>query len=141
MRKLRTTDAGQGSGSPTATPTTGTGALAFVTNYNDGKVSSFTRNITTGALKHTGQVTAGKKAKGPRGVVASPNGSFLYVANINDDNIYEYSIDSTNGIPKPLPTPSISNGTGTRPDELAINSGGNFAVGDGRGRDGYDLHG
>ncbi len=66
-----------GSGSPTAIPTTGTGALAFVTNYNDGKVSSFTRNITTGALKHTGQVTAGKKGKsGPRGVVASPNGSF-----------------------------------------------------------------
>ncbi len=60
-----------GSASPTPTKTPGTGTLAFVTNYNDGKVSSFTRNITTGALKHTGQVTAGAKT-GPRGVVASP---------------------------------------------------------------------
>ena len=74
---------------PTATPTAGTGALAFVTNFNDGKVSSFTRNTKTGALKRTGQVTAGAK-KGPRGVIAAPSGSFLYVANINDDNIYEF---------------------------------------------------
>jgi 6-phosphogluconolactonase (cycloisomerase 2 family) len=111
------------SSSATATPTSTVGTLAYVTNYNDGKVSSFTRNTTTGALKHTGQVSAGKK-KGPRGVVAS--GSFLYVANIEDDNIYEYSIDSTKGIPTALPTPSISNGSGTEPDELAINSSGNL---------------
>ncbi len=107
--------------SPTATPTSTAGTLAFVTNYNDGKVSSFTRNITTGVLKRTGQVTAGAK-KGPRGVVAF--GSFLYVANIADDNIYEYSINSTKGIPTALPTPSISNGSGTKPDELAMNSTG-----------------
>ncbi|MGB8411786.1 MAG: beta-propeller fold lactonase family protein [Candidatus Binatus sp.] len=112
-----------GSSSPTATPTTGTGTLAFVTNYNDGKVSSFTRNTTTGALTHTGQVTAGAK-KGPRGVVASPNGSFLYVANINDDNIYEYSINSTKGALTPLSPPAVSNGSGTGPDQLAISSDG-----------------
>ena len=110
-------------GSATATPTPGTGSLAFVTNYNDGKVSSFTRNTTTGALKHTGQVTAGAK-KGPRGVVASPSGSFLYVANIGDDNIYEYSIKSTNGTLTPLSPAAVSNGSGTKPDELAINSAG-----------------
>ena len=73
-------DNGNGSNTPTATPTGGTGALAFVTNFNDGKVSSFTRNTTTGVLKRTGQVTAGAK-KGPKGVVAAPSGSFLYVAN------------------------------------------------------------
>jgi|GEM_PF-472450 len=111
------------SGSPTATPTTGTGTLAFVTNYNDGKVSSFTRNTTTGVLTRTGQVTAGAKT-GPRGVVASPSGAFLYVANINDDNIYEFSINSTNGTLTPLFPASVSNGSGTKPDELAINSGG-----------------
>lgn len=110
-------------GSATATPTPGTGSLAFVTNYNDGKVSSFTRNTTTGALKHTGQVTAGAK-KGPRGVVASPSGSFLYVANIGDDNIYEYSIKSTNGTLTPLSPAAVSNGNGTKPDELAINTAG-----------------
>src|ERR1700722_5016584 len=88
---------GGGGNTPTATPTAGTGALAFVTNFNDSKVSSFTRNILTGALKLTkGQVTAGAKG-GPGGVVASPSGSFLYVANLKDDNIYEFSVNQTNG--------------------------------------------
>ena len=75
------------------------------------------------ALTHTGQVTAGAKA-GPRGVVASANGSFVYVANINDDNIYEFSINQTNGTLTPLATPSVSNGNATEPDELAMNGAG-----------------
>src|ERR1700722_6783011 len=54
-------DNGNGSNTLTASPTAGPGALAFVTNFNDGIVSSFTRNITTGVLKRTGQVTAGAK--------------------------------------------------------------------------------
>ncbi len=105
------------SGSPTATPTGTTATLAFVTNFNDGLVSSFHRNTTTGVLTWSGQVSAGAK-KGPRGVVASPDGSFLYVANINDDNIYEYSINSNGTLTKLSPA-FVSNGTGTQPDELA----------------------
>jgi 6-phosphogluconolactonase (cycloisomerase 2 family) len=114
---------GNGDGSPSATPTAGTGALAFVTNFNDAKVSSFTRNITTGVLKRTGQVTAGAKS-GPRGVIAAPSGSFLYVANIKDDNIYEFSVSQTNGTLTPLSPPSVSNGSGSGPDEIAINTAG-----------------
>ncbi len=110
---------------PTATPTLTAvaEALAFVTNFNDGVVSSFTRNTSTGALTHTGQVQAGATA-GPRGVVASPNGSFLYVANMNDDNIYGFSINQTGGTLTPLATPSVSNGNATEPDELAMNGAG-----------------
>ena len=115
---------GGGGGSPTATSTAGTGALAFVTNFNDGKVSSFTRNTSTGVLTlHPGQVKAGAKS-GPRGVIASPSGSFLYVANIKDDNIYEFSVNQSNGTLTPLSPPSVSNGNATEPDELAINSAG-----------------
>lgn len=122
----RTTGSGgSGSGSATATPTPGTGALAFVTNFNDGKVSSFTRNTTTGVLKHTGQVTAGKK-QGPRGVIAAPSGSFLYVANIADDNIYEFSVNPNNGTLTPLSPAFVSNGNNTGPDELAMNSSGSL---------------
>jgi 6-phosphogluconolactonase (cycloisomerase 2 family) len=120
---LLTPSGNGGSSSPTATATSGSGTLAFVTNYNDGKVSSFTRNLTTGALKHTGQVSGGKK-NGPRGVIATPNGDFLYVANIADDNIYEYSIDSKNGTLTALSPAAVSNGNGTKPDELAINNTG-----------------
>jgi 6-phosphogluconolactonase (cycloisomerase 2 family) len=117
---------GGGGKTPTATPTAGTGALAFVTNFNDGKVSSFKRNTTTGALTLTKpQVTAGAK-KGPRGVIAAPSGSFLYVANIKDDNIYEFSVNSTNGTLTPLSPPSVSNGNNTGPDELAMNSSGSL---------------
>src|SRR5271168_3591910 len=71
----RTSGIGGSSSSSSASPTstsTAVGTLAFVTNFNDGKVSSFTRNTTTGVLTHTGQVTTAKN--GPRGVVASPNG-------------------------------------------------------------------
>jgi DNA-binding beta-propeller fold protein YncE len=110
---------------PTSTPTPGTGALAFVTNFNDGMVSSFKRNITTGVLTLRGQVMAGAK-KGPKGVVAAPSGSFLYVANNKDDNIYEFSVNQTNGKLTPLSTPSVSNGAGSEPDEIAINLAGTF---------------
>jgi 6-phosphogluconolactonase (cycloisomerase 2 family) len=114
------------SGSPTATATTGTGALAYVTNFNDAKVSSFTRNITTGVLTLTGTITAGK-TKGPKGLVPAPSGSFLYVANNADDNIYEFSINSTNATLTPLSPASVSNGKNSGPDQIAINPAGTFA--------------
>jgi 6-phosphogluconolactonase (cycloisomerase 2 family) len=113
------------SATPTSTPTPGTGALAFVTNFNDGMVSSFKRNITTGVLKRTGQVTAGAK-HGPKGVVAEPNGTFVYVANNKDDNIYEFSVNQADGKLTPLSPPSVSNGAGSGPDEIAINTAGTF---------------
>jgi 6-phosphogluconolactonase (cycloisomerase 2 family) len=116
---------GGGSNTPTATPTGGTGALAFVTNFNDGKVSSFTRNTTTGVLKRSGQVTAGAK-KGPKGLVAAPSGSFLYVANNSDGNIYQFSINATTGVLTPLSPAFVSNGSGSGPDEIAINPAGTF---------------
>jgi DNA-binding beta-propeller fold protein YncE len=119
------TPVNSGSNTPTATPTTGTGALAFVTNFNDGMVSSFTRNTTTGVLKLKSQMTAGAK-KGPKGVVAAPSGSFLYVANNKDGNIYQFSINPTNGALTPLAPASISNGSGSGPDEIAINPAGTF---------------
>ncbi len=113
------------SGSPTATATTGTGALAYTTNFNDGKVSSFTRVPSTGLLTLTGTVTAGKK-QGPKGLVAAPSGSFLYVANVADDNIYQFSIGSTKGTLTPLSPASVSNGKGSGPDQIAINPAGTF---------------
>lgn len=117
--------ANSGSASPTGTSTPGTGALAFVTNFNDGIVSSFTRNVTSGVLKRSKQTTAGAK-KGPRGVIAAPSGSFLYVANIGDDNIYQFSVNPNNGTLTPLSPPSVSNGNASGPDELAMNSSGSL---------------
>ena len=116
-------DNGDGSNTPTATPTGGTGALAFVTNFNDGKVSSFTRNTTTGVLKRTGAGDR-RREKGAARRNRGAQRSFLYVANINDDNIYEFSVNQTNGTLTPLSPASVSNGNASGPDELAMNSGG-----------------
>jgi 6-phosphogluconolactonase (cycloisomerase 2 family) len=110
-----------------ATPTPGTGALAFVSNFTAGNVASFTRNTTTGLLKRTAITAAGKKS-GPRGLAVSPGAAagFLYVANRADDNIYEYAVNQNSGVLTPLSPASISNGTKSGPDEIAINPAGTF---------------
>lgn len=122
--------------SPTATPTASptlarsarstpspAGSLAFVTNFADARISSFTRNPATGALTLAGTIVAGA-GNGPKGLVASNN--FLYVANNADDNIYEFSFDSTAGKLTPLSPPSVSSGAGSGPDQFAINSTGTY---------------
>jgi len=116
-----------GAASASATPTQGTGALAFVSNFSAGNVASFTRNTTTGVLKRTAITGAGAKG-GPRGLAVSPGAAagFLYVANNADDNIYEYAVNQSSGALTPLSPPSISNGTNSGPDELAINPAGTF---------------
>ncbi|HYL59564.1 MAG TPA: beta-propeller fold lactonase family protein [Candidatus Acidoferrales bacterium] len=111
------------SGNATGSPTPGTGALAFVTNFNAGTLSSFTRNTTTGALKRTGTTSAGAK-KGPKGVVAAVAGGFLYAANVADDNIYEFALNQSTGALTPLSPASVGNGSKSGPDEMVINPAG-----------------
>lgn len=106
---------------PTATPSGGTGAFAFVTDFNTGKVVSFTRNLTTGGLKRGDSAKAGA-AKGPTGMAVSPNNSFLYVLNSSDNNIYGYTISSS-GAPSPFATPT-SEGANSAPQQAAITPNG-----------------
>ena len=120
--------AGSGAASASATPTPGSGALAFVSNFAAGNVASFTRNTTTGVLKRSATTAAGKK-NGPRGLAVSLGAAaagFLYVANNADDNIYEYAVNQSTGVLTPLSPLSISNGTKSGPDEIAINAAGTF---------------
>ena len=93
-----------------------------MTNFNDGVVSSFTRNTTTGALTLTSQVTTDATG-GPRGVIAV-GANLLYVADINDDNIYEYLIGTKGALSHLAIGPAfVSNGSGSGPDELATSPG------------------
>lgn len=116
-----------GSAASSATPTPGSGALGFVSNFAAGNIASFTRNTTTGVLKRTAITPAGKQA-GPRGLAVSPGAaaSFLYAANKADGNIYEYAVNQTDGTLTPLSPASISNGAKSGPDEIAINPAGTF---------------
>src|SRR6266849_5607065 len=58
---------------PTATPTQG---LVFATNNGDGKLSEFSRDLTSGALTLIGTTAVGA-ASGPTGLALSPSNSFL----------------------------------------------------------------
>ena len=118
--------------SPTATKTTNVGKFAFVTNFNDAKVSTLSRNTTTGALKRVGTIIAGAK-KGPHGLVVAPSNAFLYVANVADDNIYQFAVSLISGALTPLSPASISNGAGSSPEELAMSADGAFLWATGSG--------
>ncbi|HEY2486128.1 MAG TPA: beta-propeller fold lactonase family protein, partial [Candidatus Binataceae bacterium] len=109
---------------PTATPT-GTASpatLAFVTNFNSGTISEFTRNTTTGGLKRVDAVAAGSK-QGPKGMAITPNNSFLYATNFVDNTILEYSIHSNGTL---VSIGAVSDGSGSGPEMIAINPAGTF---------------
>ncbi len=106
--------------SSTASPSPGT--MAFVTNFNDAKISEFTRNTTTGNLKLVGTVAAGSK-QGPKGIAITPNNNFLYATNFKDGTILEYSIGSGAVL---TPLGSVNDGSGSGPEQIAISPNGNF---------------
>ncbi len=107
-----------------SSPTPGTGEFGYVTDFNTGKVVMLTRNVTTGAITRGKAVGAGAK-QGPKGLALTFGNNFLYVANNGDDNVYAYSIQS-DGVPSPLPTPSFSDGSGSSPEQIAINPSSNL---------------
>ena len=113
-----TTATNTSSSSSTATP----GTMAFVTNFNSGKISGFTRNTTTGKLKLQGTVDAGSK-QGPKGMAITNNNSFLYAANTADGKILEYSIGSNAALNS---LGFVSDGSGSGPSFIAINPAGTF---------------
>src|SRR5271167_4916580 len=64
---------------PTATITTSpaAGNFLYLSDFADGKVAAFTRNLTTGALALIGTVSVGS-VNGPVGVANGPSAKFLY---------------------------------------------------------------
>jgi len=105
-----------------ATATATTGAFGFVTNFNDGKISEFTRNTSTGKLTLVGTVAAGS-SQGPKGLAAFS--SFLYAANFKDNTVLQYTIGAA-AILTPIGTGSVSDGSGSGPEQVVINPAGTF---------------
>ncbi|MGH8011704.1 MAG: lactonase family protein [Candidatus Binataceae bacterium] len=113
------------SASPTSTSTPGNGNYVYLTNFNDGKVSGFSRNLTTGALTLIGTTSAGS-AKGPYGLVAGNSGKYLYVANASGNNsVFQYSIDAKTGKLTTIGSGSIA--AGASPRQIAIDHNDAFA--------------
>jgi 6-phosphogluconolactonase len=111
---------------PTATITTSptTGNFLYSSNFADGKVAEFSRNLTTGALALIGSVGAGS-VSGPIGIANGPSAKFLYVANSADGNVREFKINSTSGKLTAIVGSPIA--AGSSPQWIAVTPNAQFA--------------
>ena len=82
---------GGGGGSAAAPPPNNVPRFAFVANFNDNTVSSYTVNPTTGQLRHNGYVAAGIQ---PHSVTVHPSGKFVYVTNFGGTALSGYAVGS-----------------------------------------------
>src|SRR6266436_4437647 len=107
----------------TPTPTTGSGKFTYLTNFNDGKVSMFSRHTGSGLLGTPSQIKAGKVG-GPFGLAVAPAANALYVANSADAQIHEFGISSTGKL-SALGSGAIA--AGKTPTMIAVTPSGGFA--------------
>jgi 6-phosphogluconolactonase (cycloisomerase 2 family) len=115
-----------GSPTPTGTITTSpsVGNFLYSSNFADGKVGVFTRNVNTGVLAFVGPAGAGSTS-GPMGIANGPSAKFLYVVNSADNNVRQYKINGSTG-----KLAQIGGGTvaaGTSPQWIAVTPNGQFA--------------
>lgn len=115
-----------GSPTPTATITTSpsVGNFLYSSNFADGKVAAFTRNVSTGVLALIGPVGAGS-INGPMGIANGPSAKFLYVANSADNNVRQYKINATTGKLAKIGSGTIA--AGTSPQWIAVTPNAQFA--------------
>jgi 6-phosphogluconolactonase (cycloisomerase 2 family) len=107
----------------TATTTPTTGALVYVTNFNDAKISEFNRNSNTGELATPRTVKAGA-VKGPIQLTVALSQQVLYVANQADNSVHEFGIASSGKL-SPIGAGAIA--AGTSPQQVAVTPNGSFA--------------
>ena len=105
--------------STTATASPGVGSFVYATNFNDGKISAFKRNVHSGALSLIGTVKAG--TGGLMGLAITPNDGFLYALDSKANLIRQYGINS-NGTLALIGTIA----TGGSPQQVAVDPTGSF---------------
>jgi YVTN family beta-propeller protein len=102
------------------------GKFAYVTDGSNGfpaennKVSIYTIDTTTGALKSTGTIDAGIN---PSFVAVDPLGKFAYVANSGSNDVSMYTINATTGVLTSMGMVAA----GTDPTSVAVDPLGKFA--------------
>lgn len=120
------------------TAVSGRNGYAYVTNNGDGTVSEFSR-LEDGGLMFQRLVRAGT-VDGPTGIAVDPSNRFVYVANEGDNRVYQFHIRRRNGNLVPIGKGSVSDGAGSRPQQIAIAPQGGFAyitnAGTGKGGEG-----
>lgn len=83
---------------PTITTSPTTGTFLYSSNFGDGRVARFTRNLTTGGLSFTGSTAAGA-VNGPAAMANGLSAKILYVTNsaTTANDVFQFKINSTSG--------------------------------------------
>jgi 6-phosphogluconolactonase (cycloisomerase 2 family) len=100
------------------------GQFLYVTDQDNGSISTFAINSQTGALTPTNPpgVNGGLY---PWKVTFDPTGKFAYVPDEGFGNVWMYTVDATTGTLTQGPTPLIA--TGNQPSYMAVHPSGKFA--------------
>jgi 6-phosphogluconolactonase (cycloisomerase 2 family) len=96
----------------------------YITNNGDGTVSQFSRQAD-GTLIFQRLARAGA-VDGPIGIAVDPSNRFVYVANEGDNRVYEFRIQRGTGDLEAIGDGSVSDGPGSRPQQIAIGPHGDF---------------
>ncbi len=110
--------------SPDFVTVSSSGQFLYVTDQDNGSISTFSINSETGALTATT----------PAGVIAGPNpwkvtfdptGEFAYVPDEDMGNVYMYTVDATTGTL--TQNPAVFVPAGNQPSFMAVHPSGKFA--------------
>jgi 6-phosphogluconolactonase len=100
------------------------GHFLYVTEQDNGSISTFSINSQTGALTPT--IPAGALAGAdPWKVTFDPTGKFAYVPDEDLGNIWMYSVNATTGTL--TPNPAVFVAAGNQPSYMAVHPSGKFA--------------
>lgn len=97
--------------------------FAYAVNSNDGTVSAFTLDLTTGMPTAIG-ATPVQVGQGPLSLTADPAGKYVYVANAADSTITTLAINAETGLLSVVGAPTA---TGIQPYSIARTPSGTFA--------------
>jgi 6-phosphogluconolactonase len=117
------------SSSPVAVTVHPSGKFAYAVNEDNGTVSMFTINSTTGVLTPTAPATVFTGGT-PFDITVDPSGKFAYVPNNESGpadgfGISQYTIDSATGVLTQSATPAVAAGNG--PTSVAVDPSSKFA--------------
>jgi 6-phosphogluconolactonase (cycloisomerase 2 family) len=100
------------------------GQFLYVTDQDNGSISTFAINAQTGALTPTNPagIVAGID---PWKVTFDPTGKFAYVADEDANRVWMFTVDATSGTLTPNATPLMN--AGNSPAYMAVHPSGKFA--------------
>ncbi|HXA92936.1 MAG TPA: beta-propeller fold lactonase family protein, partial [Steroidobacteraceae bacterium] len=99
----------------------------YVANVNDDNVQLFligSDGTLTSPTTNNGGLFGGTGVKGPRGVVVTPDGNYLFVANTVTNVVAQFSINSDGSLTQSSSAPTVA--TGSNPQSVAIDPSGTY---------------